>query len=49
MLEAPTFSNDKMNEIAHTILQKSPEVTFPLPSSFEREEIALTPTPILFL
>ncbi len=49
MLEAPTFSNDKINEIAHTILQESPKITFPLPASFEIEEIAVTPIPTLFL
>ncbi|MEA1879820.1 MAG: DEAD/DEAH box helicase, partial [Campylobacterota bacterium] len=49
MLKAPTFSKDEVEKVIEEVVAKTPDVAFPLPKSFEVEELSVSPTPHLYL
>ncbi|MEA1953058.1 MAG: DEAD/DEAH box helicase [Campylobacterota bacterium] len=49
MLKAPTFSKDEVEKVIEEVVSKTPDVAFPLPKSFEIEEITTSPKPLLYL
>ena len=49
LLDAPEMSSGQMMEVAEKVLVKLPDVSFPLPETFELEELQLEPKPYLYL
>ena len=49
MLNAPALPNSSIETITHTILERLPDIEFPLPSTFEIEHLEVEPKPYLYI
>ncbi|SFV50378.1 COG0553: Superfamily II DNA/RNA helicases, SNF2 family [hydrothermal vent metagenome] len=49
MLNAPVIEGDKLVSVTQTILDRLPEVEFPIPKTLNAERLELSPTPRLYL
>ncbi len=49
MFNAPPMTEDQMKKITHRVVEKLPNVDFPLPEAFEIEELKIDPKPYLYL
>ncbi|MDQ7046229.1 MAG: SWIM zinc finger family protein [Sulfurovum sp.] len=45
MFNAPVMSNDEMTKVTQKIVETLPDASFPLPQSFEIEEVSVKPRP----
>ena len=49
MLKAPKLSTEKATQLVQKVLHDAPDITFPVPKSFEIEEIECVPVPHLYV
>ena len=49
MLNAPELPNSTIKTITQTILEKLPDIEFPIPSTFEIENLEVEPKPYLYI
>jgi len=49
LFSAPEMSSEQMMKVAEKVVEKLPDVEFPLPDSFEIEEFSVAPKPYLYL